>query len=108
MPVALQHLGITIMCFTSLITLCHFPMWGSMFLPPTAKDSGDLAEKDYYTREYTQEEKDLGLHVPAMLFAENAVTERSLHNRSAANLAAMGLEEEGEAAAKPAAPAPAA
>jgi len=107
-PVALQHLGITIMCFTSLITLCHFPMWGSMFLPPTAKDSGDLAEKDYYTREYTQEEKDLGLHVPAVLFAENAVTERSLHNRSAANLAALGLEEEGEAAAKPApAPAPA-
>ena len=100
---ALQNLGITIMAFTTaLVPLCHFPMWGSMFFPPTVKDSGDLAEKSYYTREYTQEEKDLGMHVPAEMFAENAQTERSLHNRKVGSRASLTGMEAGE----PAVPAP--
>ena len=82
-PVALQHLGITIMCFTSLVTLCHFPMWGSMFLPPTAPAPapGATSEEEYYTKEYTVEEKELGLHLPAIVFADNTIGERASHNR---------------------------
>ena len=42
---AIQHLGITIMAFTTLVATCHFPMWGSMFFPPqkSALDSGVIS-----------------------------------------------------------------
>jgi MFS transporter, NNP family, nitrate/nitrite transporter len=85
-PVAIQHLGIAIMCFTSLIMFCHFPMWGSMFLGPTQVVADvSLAEVAFYTREYTAEEKEQGLDMPAKLFAANAaISERSKHGSSAA------------------------
>ena len=85
-PVALQNLGITIMCFTTLVSLCHFPMWGSMFLGPTVKVADVVTpEEFYYTREYTVAEKEAGLDMPAKLFARTAAgSERSKHGSSAA------------------------
>jgi NNP family nitrate/nitrite transporter-like MFS transporter len=73
-PLALKRLGITIICFTLPVVLVHFPMWGSMLLPPTAaavQEDVVSPEEKYYTREYTEEEKERGLDHPAKVYAAN-------------------------------------
>ena len=94
-PTSLVNLGITICAFTTfLVPLVHFPMWGSMFVPPTVAATetsvhGISAEEVYYTREYTAEEKERGLDTPAKIFASNTLGERSKHGSSSA-LSALG------------------
>ena len=76
------HLGVTIMAFTGLVPLCHFPMWGSMFFPPRTVAAGVLAtdEITYYTKEYTADEKAEGKDHCATLFGQEAAqSERSVH-----------------------------
>jgi hypothetical protein len=44
-------------------------------------------EEKYYTSEYTAEEKERGLDMPAKVFAANTLQERSWHGGSSNNLA---------------------
>ena len=58
----LQHLGISIMCCTLLLTFVHFPMWGSMFFGPTRGKEGTEAE--FYLRARALETP--ALHFPLL------------------------------------------
>ena len=93
-PLAIRNLGITIMAFSTLICLVHFPMWGSMFVGPTLKSDGTsdvLPEEVYYTSHYTEAEKAAGLSEISKKFAENAVSERS--NRGVRSPSTANLEQ---------------
>jgi len=89
------------MAFTTLVSLVHFPMWGSMFLPPSAsalQEDVVSPEEKYYTSEYTAEEKERGLDMPAKVFAANTLQERSRHG-SNNSLMALGASKHGSSSA---------
>lgn len=65
-------MGIMIICVSSIVWLVHFPQWGGMACPA----SEAATEEDYYGSEWSDEEKEKGLHTGSMKFAANARSER--------------------------------
>jgi NNP family nitrate/nitrite transporter-like MFS transporter len=67
-------MGVMIICCTLPICLIYFPQWGGMFCGPSSTKIA--TEEDYYLSEWTSEEKEKGLHLSSLKFADNSRRER--------------------------------
>ncbi|KAG0593287.1 hypothetical protein KC19_1G318600 [Ceratodon purpureus] len=65
------HIGIMTICCTLPLWMVHFPSWGGMISCPSL-----LTEEDYYGSEWTESEKETGVHLPSLEFAANSWSER--------------------------------
>lgn len=65
------HIGITTLCCTLPLWIVHFPQWGGMVTCPSR-----VSEEDYYGSEWTESEKETGMHLPSLEFAANSWSER--------------------------------
>jgi NNP family nitrate/nitrite transporter-like MFS transporter len=70
--VGIEYMGVMIISCTALVLLVWFPQWGGMLVPPLKSSS----EEDYYASEWTDMEKQQGLHEASMKFAANSRSER--------------------------------
>ncbi|GIL68276.1 hypothetical protein Vafri_21561 [Volvox africanus] len=64
-------MGVTILAVSSTLLLLRFPMWGGMLTGAETRHGG-CQEEDYYLSEWTTEEQDSGLAMPALVFAAQA------------------------------------
>ena len=55
------------------ISTIYFPMWGGMFLPAKA----GYTEEDYYFSEYTEAEREEGLHLASSKFVSRLLSVHS-------------------------------
>lgn len=74
-------MGVVSLGATCLLFAVHFPMWGGMLPWPaacTAPDpsSGLSLEEAYYSRDFTQKERQLGLHTSVLKFADESKSQR--------------------------------
>jgi NNP family nitrate/nitrite transporter-like MFS transporter len=65
------YMGLMIIACTLPITLIYFPQWGGMFVGPKP---GATAE-EYYSQEWTEQERQKGYNASTARFAENSVRE---------------------------------
>ena len=65
------HIGVITICCTLPLWLVHFPAWGGMITCPSR-----ITEEDYYGSEWTEAEKETGIHLPSLEFAANSWSER--------------------------------
>ncbi|MCO5569848.1 hypothetical protein L7F22_023562 [Adiantum nelumboides] len=70
----LSLMGIMIVCCTIPIIGIYFPQWGGMLWPPSK--SPGATEEAYYTKEWSKEEQEKGMHLASLKFAENTRGER--------------------------------
>jgi NNP family nitrate/nitrite transporter-like MFS transporter len=69
--VGIVYMGIMILCCTSLVLFVWFPQWGGMLFP-----ASHVSEEDYYASEWSDKEKEQGLHENSLKFAANSRSER--------------------------------
>uniref|UniRef100_A0A0D6QVJ5 Nitrate/nitrite transporter n=1 Tax=Araucaria cunninghamii TaxID=56994 RepID=A0A0D6QVJ5_ARACU len=62
-----------ITCTLSMCTL-FFPQWGGMFCPPSKSENA--TEEKYYGSEWSEAEKQMGMQMMSIKFAENSRSER--------------------------------
>nr|GEY51786.1 high affinity nitrate transporter 2.4-like [Tanacetum cinerariifolium] len=70
----LMWMGVMTVVLTIPVAFIHFPQWGSMLFPASKNEK--YSEEYYYSREYSEEEREMGLHIGSMKFAENSRAER--------------------------------
>ncbi|GJR65001.1 major facilitator superfamily domain protein [Tanacetum coccineum] len=70
----LMWMGVMTVVLTIPVAFIHFPQWGSMLFPASKDEKYN--EEYYYSMEYSEEEREMGLHIGSMKFAENSRAER--------------------------------
>lgn len=75
-----KWMGVMIMGITATVSLLHWPMWGSMFLP----GNPEKTEQEYYSKDFTVAEREAGLHRVVLNFASESRSQRGFAQAMAA------------------------
>jgi MFS transporter, NNP family, nitrate/nitrite transporter len=67
-------MGVLVLCVTMLVWTLYFPMWGGMVCP--AREG--WTEEKYFARDFTQEERDSGVHHTILKFANESRSMRGM------------------------------